>query len=153
MSARTGGSVAAALAATLAAHALAAPPVLAVVDDGIPVPLPGAVAGDPARGRAIVANRQLGLCLLCHSGPITEEAFQGNLAPALQGAGRRWSAAQLRLRIADAARINPDTIMPAYYRTDGLTGVAAAYRDKTILSAQQIEDVVAWLQTLKEPPP
>jgi sulfur-oxidizing protein SoxX len=153
MPARTGGSVAAVLAATLAAHALAAPPVLEVVGDGIPAPLPGAAAGDPARGRAIVANRQVGLCLLCHPGPIAEEPFQGNLAPALQGAGRRWSAAQLRLRIADASRIDPATIMPAYYRTDGLTGVAAAYRDRTILSAQQIEDVVAWLQTLTEPAP
>jgi len=100
-----------------------------------------------------VANRQLSLCLLCHTGPIPEERFQGNLAPDLQGAGSRWSADQLRERIMDASRFNPDTIMPAYYKTDGLQRVAGAYKDKTILTAQQIEDVVAWLQTLKEPTP
>ncbi|MYN28957.1 sulfur oxidation c-type cytochrome SoxX [Duganella levis] len=126
-------------------------PCAAFADDGIASPLPGAVTGDAARGRAIVANRQLGLCLLCHSGPIPEERFQGNLAPDLQWAGQRWTAAQLRLRIVDASHINPATIMPAYYKTDGLTRVAASYQGKTILTAQQIEDVVAWLQTLKEP--
>ena len=116
-------------------------------------PLPGAAPGDAARGRAIVANRQLSLCLLCHTGPIPEERFQGNLAPDLQGAGARWTADQLRARIMDASRFNPDTIMPAYYKTEGLNRVAASYKDKTILNAQQIEDVVAWLQTLKEPAP
>lgn len=116
-------------------------------------PLPGAVAGDPVRGRAIVANRQLGLCLLCHTGPIPEERFQGNLAPDLRGAGRRWNAEQLRLRIADASRFNPDTIMPSYYKTEGLNRVAASHQGKTILDAQQIEDVVAWLQTLTEDAP
>lgn len=115
--------------------------------------LPGAAPGDAARGRAIVANRQLSLCLLCHTGPIPEERFQGNLAPDLQGAGQRWTADQLRARIMDASRFNPDTVMPAYYKTDGLHHVAAAYKDKTILTAQQIEDVVAWLQTLKDPAP
>ena len=74
--------------------------------------------GDAARGRAIVANRSVGLCLLCHSGPIPEERFQGTLAPSLAGAGARWSVGQLRLRIVDGARLNPDTIMPPYYRTD-----------------------------------
>jgi sulfur-oxidizing protein SoxX len=126
---------------------------IAVAGDGIPAPLPGAAAGDAARGRAIVANRQVGLCLLCHTGPIPEERFQGNLAPDLQGAGQRWSTAQLRLRIVDASRFNPATIMPAYYKTEGLSHVAASYKEKTILTAQQIEDVVAWLQTLKENAP
>ena len=105
--------------------------------------------GDPARGRAIVASRQVGLCLLCHSGPFPEERFQGNLAPSLAGAGSRWSEGQLRLRIADSSRINPATIMPAYHRTDGFTRVAPAFKDKPVLSAQQIEDVVAFLMTLK----
>jgi sulfur-oxidizing protein SoxX len=114
---------------------------------------PGAVTGDAARGRAIVANRQLGLCLLCHTGPIPEERFQGNLAPDLRGAGRRWNAEQLRARIADASQFNPDTIMPSYYKTEGLNRVAATYQGKTILDAQQIEDVVAWLQTLTEESP
>lgn len=127
--------------------------VLAVTGDGIPQPSPGAAPGDAARGRAIVANRQVGLCLLCHTGPIPEERFQGNLATDLRGAGQRWSTAQLRLRIADASRINPDTIMPSYYKTEGLNRVAAAHQNKTILTAQQIEDVVAWLQTLKDTTP
>lgn len=123
----------------------------ASASDGIPHPLPGATLGDPERGRAIVANRQLGLCLLCHAGPIPEERFQGNLAPDLAGAGERWSAAQLRQRIVDPARINPATIMPAYFKTDGLSHVAPPYRGKTILTAQQVEDVVAYLQTLRTP--
>jgi len=105
--------------------------------------------GDPARGRAIVASRQTGLCLLCHSGPFPEERFQGNLAPSLAGAGSRWSEGQLRLRIADSSRINPTSIMPAYHRTEGLTRVAPAFKDKPVLTAQQIEDVVAFLLTLK----
>jgi L-cysteine S-thiosulfotransferase len=119
-----------------------------VLADGMPAPLAGA-QGDPVRGRAIVADRQVGLCLLCHSGPIPEERFQGDLAPSLAGAGARWSEGQLRLRIADPARVNPRTIMPSYYRTEGLDRVAPAFRGKTILSAQQIEDVVAYLATLK----
>jgi sulfur-oxidizing protein SoxX len=124
-----------------------------IADDGIAAPLAGAVAGDAARGRALVANRQASLCLLCHTGPIPEERFQGNLAPDLQGAGQRWSAAQLRLRIVDASHFNPATIMPSYYKTDGLNRVAAGFQGKTILTAQQIEDVVAWLLTLKEQTP
>ncbi len=120
-----------------------------VVGDAIPLPLT-ASPGDAARGRAIVANRTVGLCLLCHSGPIPEERFQGNLAPSLAGAGTRWSVAQLRLRIVDGSRLNPDTIMPPYYRTAGLVRVAKAFEGKTILTAAQIEDVVAYLATLKE---
>ena len=106
--------------------------------------------GDPARGRAIVGNRQVGLCLLCHGGPFPEERFQGELAPDLKGAGARWSEGQLRLRIVDSSRINPASIMPAYHRTDGLTRVAPAFRGKPILTAEQIEDVVAYLTTLKD---
>ena len=120
-----------------------------VKGDAIAQPLT-AVPGDAGRGRAIVANRQVGLCLLCHAGPLPEERFQGNLAPDLAGSGTRWSEGQLRLRIVDASRINPDSIMPAYYRIDGLRRVAPAQRDKPILEAQQVEDVVAYLRTLKE---
>ena len=118
-------------------------------DDGMPESLTGAV-GDPARGRAIVANRQVGLCLLCHSGSFPEERFQGNLAPDLKGAGSRSSEGQLRLRIVDSTRINPATIMPAYHRTEGLVRVAPAYRGKPVLSAEQIEDVVAFLMMLRD---
>lgn len=117
--------------------------------DAMPESLTGA-RGDPARGRAIVVNRQVGLCLLCHNGPFPEERFQGNMAPDLRGAGRRWSEAQLRLRIVDPARLNASTIMPAYHRTQGLVRVAPAYRGKPILSPEQIEDVVAFLTTLRD---
>jgi sulfur-oxidizing protein SoxX len=120
-----------------------------VEGDAIPEPLAG-MPGDPDRGRAIVANRQVGLCLLCHTGPYPEERFQGTLAPDLKGAGARWSAGQLRLRIVDAGRLNADTIMPPYYRTDGLARVAPAFRGKPLLTAEQIEDVVAHLATLRE---
>ena len=120
-----------------------------VTGDAIPKSLTGA-KGDPAKGRAIVANRQVGLCLLCHSGPFPEERFQGTLAPDLAGAGKRWSAGQLRLRIVDSARINPTTIMPPYYRIDGLSNVAPAFAGKPVLNAEQIEDVIAYLLTLQD---
>ena len=106
-------------------------------------------AGDPEKGRAIVTNRQLGLCLLCHSGPFPEERFQGNLAPDLRGVGARLNEDQLRQRLLDPARFNPKTIMPAYAKTDGLTRVAPSLQGKTLLSNEQIEDVVAYLATLK----
>ncbi len=119
-----------------------------IVGDAIPASLTGA-PGDPARGKAIVLNRQVGLCLLCHSGPFPEERFQGNMAPDLKGAGSRWSEGELRLRLVDARKLNPDTIMPPYYMVDGMTRVARNFRGKPILSAEQIEDVVAFLATLK----
>ena len=120
--------------------------------DAIDQPLT-TIAGDRVRGRAIVASRQVGLCLLCHPAPIPEERFQGNLAPDLAGAGSRLTAGQLRLRIVDARRLNPQTIMPPYRRTDGLQRVGAAWQGKPLLSAQQVEDVVAWLVTLDRAAP
>jgi len=122
---------------------------VAHANDAIRESLTGA-KGDPERGKAIVANRQVGLCLLCHSGPFPEERFQGNLAPDLRGAGNRLTEGQLRLRIVDSSRVNPTTIMPAYHRTEGLTRVAPAFRGKPVLTAEQIENVVAFLMTLKE---
>ena len=120
----------------------------AAADDAIPSSLTG-TTGDASRGRAIVLDRHVGLCLLCHSGPFPEEQFQGNLAPSLAGVGARLSPGQIRLRIVDSSRVNPDTIMPAYFRTENLARVAPAYRGKTVLNAQQIEDIVAFLVTLK----
>jgi sulfur-oxidizing protein SoxX len=120
-----------------------------IVGDAIPASLTGAT-GDPARGRAIVLNRQVGLCLLCHSGPFPEERFQGNMAPDLQGTGARWSEGQLRLRMVDARRLNPETLMPPYYVVDGMNRVLPSFRGKPILSAEQIEDVVAFLTTLRD---
>jgi sulfur-oxidizing protein SoxX len=122
-----------------------------IVGDAIPEPLTGG-RGDPARGRAIVVDRQKGLCLLCHAGPFPEQRFQGNLAPDLAGAGARWSEGQLRLKIVDSRRLNPATIMPPYYNMDGLVRVGRNWQDKPVLSAEQVEDVVAFLATLTEKP-
>jgi sulfur-oxidizing protein SoxX len=106
--------------------------------------------GDAARGESIVFSRQVGLCLLCHSAPAGDPRVQGNMAPSLAGAGARWSAVQLRQRIANARSINPESIMPSYASTDGLNRVAPAWVGQPILTTQQIEDVVAYLQTLRE---
>ena len=104
--------------------------------------------GDPVRGRAIVASRQTGLCLLCHSGPFPEERFQGNLAPELKASVARLNASQLRARIVNAAHFNPQTIMPSYYKTSHLNRVAPKFAGPTLLSGQEIEDVIAFLVTL-----
>ncbi|MGE0311904.1 MAG: sulfur oxidation c-type cytochrome SoxX [Lautropia sp.] len=117
--------------------------------DAIPVPL-SPRAGDPARGARIVADRRTSLCLLCHQGPFPDDRMQGTVAPPLQGAGARWTEGQLRLRVADARALNPDSIMPPFHRRhDGLR-VGDAWAGRPILDAQQIEDVVAWLGTLKQ---
>ena len=121
----------------------------AIIGDAVPDSLAGS-KGDAARGRMIVADRQVGLCLLCHSGPFPQERFQGDLAPDLAGAGSRWSEGQLRLRIIDASRFTPDTIMPSYYRVEGLNHVAAGFRGRPIFTPEQIEDVVAFLVTLRD---
>jgi sulfur-oxidizing protein SoxX len=110
------------------------------------------VPGDAIKGRAIVASRQTGLCLLCHSGPFPEERFQGNLAPDLSASVGHLSEGQLRARMVDPARFNPGTIMPAYYRTEGLTRVAPKFQGLPILSGQEIEDVIAFLLSLKTKP-
>jgi L-cysteine S-thiosulfotransferase len=115
--------------------------------DSIPLPLV-AGAGDPARGREVVMSRD-GNCLLCHALPETGARFMGNLAPSLSGIGARLDAGQLRLRLVDSMRVNRDTIMPSYYRVDGLSQVAQSFRGKPILSAQQVEDTVAYLLTLR----
>ena len=107
-------------------------------------------AGDPARGRALVLSRQGGLCVLCHSGPFPEERFQGSLAPDLAASSQVLSPGQLRARIVDASKFNPDTIMPSYFRTEGLTRVSPQFSGKTMLTAQEIEDVVAFLVSLKQ---
>jgi L-cysteine S-thiosulfotransferase len=119
-----------------------------VVGDAIPRPLTAA-PGDVDRGRAIVGDRHVGLCLLCHTGPFPDEQGQGTLAPDLAGAGARWSEGQLRLRIVDARRVNPRTIMPPYYRIADSQRVGRAWQGRPVLDAQQIEDVVAFLMTLR----
>jgi L-cysteine S-thiosulfotransferase len=120
-----------------------------IAGSAIPASLTGA-PGDPSRGRSIVLNRAVGLCMLCHSGPFPEERFQGNLGPDLKGTGARWSPGELRLRMVDSRKLNVDTIMPAYYALDGVNRVAPAYSGKPLLTAEQIEDVVAFLATLRD---
>jgi len=105
--------------------------------------------GDAARGRTLVIDRS-STCILCHSGPFPDVKFQGDLAPSLAGAGNRWTASQLRLRLVDAAHFNPTTIMPSFYRVNGFDRVGQTWRGKPILSAEQIEDIVAYLTTLRD---
>jgi L-cysteine S-thiosulfotransferase len=119
-----------------------------VVGDGIAESLTGS-PGDAARGRALVLARTT-TCILCHSGPFPETRFQGDLAPDLSGVGNRWTVSQLRLRLVDAARFNPETIMPSYYRNDHLVRVGQNFAGKPILSAAEIEDIVAFLATLRD---
>lgn len=138
-----------ALVAALLVAAGASAQSYTVSGDAIAQSLTG-VPGNAARGRTIVVSRQKGLCLLCHSGPFAEERFQGDLAPSLAGAGKRWNEGQLRLRMVDSRRLNPATIMPSYYRTDGLSRVGAAWRDQPVLTAAEIEDVIAFLMTLRD---
>jgi sulfur-oxidizing protein SoxX len=137
--------------------------------DRIEAPLPGAQAGDVQRGRAVVESRQTGLCVLCHSLEAGGSPLQGNLAPPLAGSGARLTAGQLRARLVDSRRLQPQSIMPAYFvmlPADGgglaeLPGtapddtrfrrIATSWRGRTLLDAQQIEDVIAFLLTLREP--
>lgn len=105
-------------------------------------------APDAERGRKVLVSRESN-CILCHAAPETGERFFGNLAPPLSGIGARLTAAQMRARIVDPYYFNKDSIMPAYYRTDGLNRVAENLRGKPVLNAEQIEDVIAYLLTLK----
>lgn len=107
-------------------------------------------AGDPEEGHAIVTTRERGLCILCHPGPFPDVPFTGDLAPDLGGVGDRLSVPELRQRIADSRVVNPETIMPPYHAMSGLTRVGEPWRGTTILSAQEVEDVVAYLATLTE---
>ena len=116
--------------------------------DSVPVPLSAATA-DPTRGRSTFIQREKGHCILCHAIPDAEVRFAGNVGPALAGVGARLTAAQLRGRIVDSTRHDPDTVMPAYYRSGQLNRVGRAYIGRTVLSAQEVEDVVAYLLTLR----
>jgi L-cysteine S-thiosulfotransferase len=133
-------------------HAVAAETAMAryeVTGDAIAAPLDGRI-GDAIRGRRLALDRESGNCLICHQAPVANEPSQGDLAPALAGVGTRLTPAQLRLRLVDQSRLNPATLMPAYHRVDGLTRVAGRYRGRPVFTAQEIEDVVAWLATLKD---
>ncbi len=112
--------------------------------------LPGwAAAGDARAGERIVSSRSQGLCLLCHPIPGQPDGLQGTLAPPLAGAGSRHSAQALRQRLLNPERFNPDTVMPSYGRSQGFNQVAPALRGKPLLTPHQIDDVVAYLVSLK----
>jgi L-cysteine S-thiosulfotransferase len=131
------------------ACAAAAPLVPYRVDNGqIRTPLTSE-PGDVARGKMAVLSRDGGNCFLCHTVPDAGETPLGNIGPPLAGVGKRMSAAQLRMRLVDSTRLNRASVMPAYYRVKGLQRVAPAYAGKPLLTAQQIEDVIAYLLTLR----
>ena len=108
---------------------------------------PIAGPGDAVRGREVFVSRDAGHCVICHAAPGIEVA--GNVGPSLAGVGSRLDAGQIRLRVVDITRAVPEATMPAFHRTGNLRNVAAPYRGKPVLAAQQVEDVVAWLATLK----
>jgi sulfur-oxidizing protein SoxX len=118
-----------------------------VVDDTIPVSLTG-VPGDPIKGKKLSVNRKKGNCLACHSMPIPEQQFHGEVGPNLSGVGSRMTEAELRLRLVNSKALNPDTIMPAFHKV-ALNRVLKKFKGKTILGAQEIEDIIAYISTLK----
>ena len=120
-----------------------------VQEDAIPAPLDG-LTGDPARGEAVVRNRETANCLICHTIPGTTERFMGDIGPPLEGVGSRLASGQIRLRLVDPTLVNPEAIMPPYHRTAGLLRVDPRYRGRPVLTAQEVEDVVAYLAGLKE---
>ena len=118
-------------------------------NDAVPQPLAG-LKGRAERGQDIIIVRRKGICLICHAIPSLDVPFQGEVGPSLGGLSERLSEGEIRLRVIDQSRINPMTVMPSYYRIEGIRDVAPAYRGKPVLDAQEIEDVVAYLLTLKE---
>ena len=120
-----------------------------IKDGAIAASLTG-TAGDPQKGRQAVVSRTLGNCIACHEvTALKNEPYHGNTAPSLDGVASRMSEGELRLRVVDGTKVNPDTMMPPFYRVDGLNKVMGRFKDTTILSAEQVEDVVAYLKTLR----
>lgn len=105
--------------------------------------------GVPARGKRVVIDPERGNCMICHPMPIAEVEFQGDVGPDLAGIGSRYSEDELRLRVVDPKRLIPESVMPAYHRTEGLHRVLEQYRGEPILTPQEVEDVVAYLRTLE----
>ena len=117
-------------------------------DSSIPLSLTGK-RGDPVNGRKVVIHRKKGNCLACHAMPIPEQPYHGEVAPDLHGVADRYTEGELRLLVVNAKLVNEDTLMPSFYRNDGYNRVLKKFIGKTILSAQDVEDVVAYLMTLK----
>lgn len=120
-----------------------------IAEDAIVEPLAGR-RGDPARGRELLGERHRSLCVLCHAAPAVPEPLQGTLAPSLAGIGARLSEGQIRLRIVDMKRLNPESLMPSYHVVREGVRIAPAWRGKPLLEAAEIEHLVAYLVTLKE---
>ena len=152
MTLRTALSAIALLAFTAMAGSAAAVGLMSyeIVDDNsIPKSLTGA-PGDAVKGRAVAIDRKLGNCLACHQMPIPEQPFHGETGPDLAGVADRYSEGELRLRVVNPKVINPATMMPAFYRAEGLNRVMKKFQGKPMLTAEQVEDIVAYLMTLKE---
>jgi sulfur-oxidizing protein SoxX len=132
---------------TTAASAQIAP--FTVTGDAIEAPLESRT-GDAQRGAAVVRNRDTANCLICHTIPDTNERFMGDIGPPLAGVGARLTLAQLRLRVVDPTLLNDAAIMPPYHRAHDLTRVDERWRGRPVLTAQEVEDVVAYLATLRE---
>ncbi|MEM9148069.1 MAG: sulfur oxidation c-type cytochrome SoxX [Pseudomonadota bacterium] len=129
-----------------------APTDVAIVDGAVATPLTG-TPGDPVKGRSTFAGRKLGNCLACHQNGdlVEEELFHGEVGPVLDGVADRWNEAELRAIVINSKEVfGEHTIMPAFYRDTGFNRPLADFEGKTILTAQQVEDVVAYLQTLNE---
>jgi sulfur-oxidizing protein SoxX len=107
------------------------------------------VAGDPAKGKKAAVHRKKGNCLACHSLPVPEEQFHGEVGPNLAGVGSRYTEGELRLRVVDMKLVNPDSFMPSFFRNTGYHRVLKGFEGKTVLTAQEVEDIVAYLVTLK----
>ena len=123
---------------------------LAFADGVVEASLTGQ-AGDAGEGRKVFMNRKLGNCLACHeNSDMPEQPFHGEVGPMLDGAGDRWSEGELRGIVSNAKQMFPDTIMPAFYIDSGYERPLEDFAGQSILTAQQVEDVVAYLMTLKE---
>ena len=152
-----GQSIAFTLSSLLAAGLLLAPAAVAseqlvayeIVDESSILNSLTGKPGDPARGREVAINRKQGNCLACHKLPIPEQQFHGQVGPDLTTVADAYSEGELRLRVVDPKLMNPDTIMPAFYRAGDLNRVMKKFQGKSVLDAQQVEDVVAYLMTLK----
>lgn len=151
--------LAAALAVAVGSGAVAAeiaPGDVQFVDGAVPTPLT-ATPGDPVEGRKVLGSRSLGNCIACHANTeMSDVAWHGEVGPPLDGAGSRWTEAELRGIVANAKIMFPESMMPSFYKVDGFIRPGDAYTGKPakeitpLLTAQQIEDVVAYLATLKE---